>query len=313
MEFKDYQKTIELKKTNNVSEYQYLIIGGSTKCGTTSLFNYLSEHPDICAASIKESRFFLSQQNPLESRFRLEMDGIESYGNFFLECSDRIRVEATPDYLYSDFAATNIRKHLPGAKMVFILRDPVERLQSWYKFARQRALMEGSIPFEDYVDWQLSNSVEEHKEQHMHALEQGRYSAYLNEYLTVFDEERVLILSFNDLKSEPGQVLKRICRFANIDESVYEDYHFEVFNKTHAVKNQSLERAYIRIQKKLRFLFQGNKLMMRILTRTNRMIRYMMRMNQAKMMGITMSGELSTKLDDYYSEERVFLDTLFRK
>lgn len=302
-----------MKIMKKVSEYRYLIIGGSTKCGTTSLFNYLSDHPGICAGTIKETRFFLSRQNPLESRYRLEKDGIESYGNLFGECSGNIRMEATPDYLYSDFTIDNIQKYISGSRMIFILRDPVERLVSWYKFARQRALLDKELSFEEYVNQQMHSTGEGNGEQHMHALEQGRYSRYLEKYMGSLGKNRVLVLSFDDLKSDPIQVLNRICRFAEIDASIYEDYHFEVSNKTQAVKNQSIERLYILIRKNLRFLFHSNKRMMEILRWANKNIRYLMRFNQTKLTEVEISDELSAKLDSYYSDERAYMNAMFRR
>ena len=146
----------------------------------------------------------------------------------------------------------------------------------------------------------------------MRALEQGRYSKYLDVYLNAFGNDRILVLSFNDLKSDPAQVLIRICQFAKIEESVYEDYRFEVFNKTQAVKNQSIERIYIKIKNKLRFLFHGNQWMMKTLRRTNKKIRHLMRFNQAEVTEIRISNELKEMLDAYYSDERAYMDALFK-
>jgi hypothetical protein len=222
-------------------------------------------------------------------------------------------MEATPDYLYSNFAANNIREYLPDSRMIFILRDPVERLKSWYKFARQRALLDKSVSFEDYVFQQMKKiSESSNGEQHMRALEQGRYSKYLDSYLTAFGKDRILVLSLNDLKSDPAQVLKRICRFAKIDESVYDDYRFEVFNKSQAVRNQSIERMYIKINNKVRFLFHGNQCMMKILRGTNKKIRRLMRFNQAEVTEIGISNELKEMLDAYYSDERAYMGAFFQ-
>ena len=123
--------------TKKVSNYQYLIVGGTTKAATTSLFNYLADHPAICAASYKETRFFLDKEYPLPSKYRYDSD-IEVYNLLFSACDeDQFRLESTPDYLYCPSACERIATFLPRAKLVFSLREPISRLISWYRFAKQ--------------------------------------------------------------------------------------------------------------------------------------------------------------------------------
>jgi hypothetical protein len=296
-----------------VSGLDYLIIGGSTKCGTTSLFTYLADHPEICGASFKESRFFLGENEPLESRYRLEQDGFNAYGQLFENCTGRVRMEATPDYLYSPFAAENIHSHIPGAKMVFILRDPVERLVSWYKFAKQRALLDNAVSFEDYVNRQFASGNKESSEQHMNALRQGLYSRYLQNYRDHFDEESLLILHFDELKNDPGALIRRVCQHCGIDPSYYDSYRFEVHNKTQAVKNQTVERLYINIRKKLRFLFHGSKAAMKLLRWFNSGIKYALRLNKTKPVELAISEEMLRRLDAYYAEEKKLLQSISRQ
>jgi len=136
-------------KSIDLRQIPFLIIGGTQRAGTTTLYKYLSDHPNVCASSIKETRFFLDKDYPLPSADRFNGTNLDAYGKFFAHCTDltKIRVEATPDYLYSD-TALKIADLLPRAKMIFILRDQVERMVSWYKYAIQRGLLEESISFE---------------------------------------------------------------------------------------------------------------------------------------------------------------------
>src|SRR6266513_2759700 len=95
--------------------YKFLIIGGTSKAGTTSVFNYLTNHPQICSFT-KETRFFLDTDYPLPSDKRYEKNGPEAYLSFFesggYQPSENWRLEATPDYLYSPSTAHAIRKTL---------------------------------------------------------------------------------------------------------------------------------------------------------------------------------------------------------
>ncbi|MEW6715877.1 MAG: hypothetical protein AB1345_00005, partial [Chloroflexota bacterium] len=84
-------------------EKRFLIIAGTTRAGTTSLFKYLSDHPDVCAASVKETGFFLDADypNPPPTKYRAE-DGLSRYESYFSSCPEKpVRLEATPGYLYS--------------------------------------------------------------------------------------------------------------------------------------------------------------------------------------------------------------------
>src|SRR3712207_1668459 len=103
---------------SNVKEHSYLIIGGTTKAATTSLFSYLADHPQICASSLKESRFFLDADYPVSSKCRFE-DGLDKYDELFQHCRDDrlLRLEATPDYLYSAATPQKIKFSLPKAKL----------------------------------------------------------------------------------------------------------------------------------------------------------------------------------------------------
>ena len=100
----------------------YLIIGGTTKAATTSIFSYFSNHPQVCASSIKETRFFLDSDYPVISKYRYE-DGLEKYQEFYIHCKQnfKFRLEATPDYLYSKNTAYKISNSLPNSLLVFIL------------------------------------------------------------------------------------------------------------------------------------------------------------------------------------------------
>ena len=124
------------RKSNVLAEHRYLIIGGATKAGTTSLYFYLADHPEICASNLKETRFFLDAEYPLPAKYRLE-DGLDKYEKYFNHCQKQsLRLEATPDYLYSPDTPQKIKHSLPNVKMFFILREPIDRLTSWYRFAK---------------------------------------------------------------------------------------------------------------------------------------------------------------------------------
>ena len=134
-------------------------IVGAPKAGTTSLYHYLDQHPQIYMSPIKEPNYFASEIRPenfceeLQPRVQRDQDELREYlrgptfqkrfGGIVAEWSDYLRLfqnagaenaigEASVCYLWSQTAARNISAKIPSARIVMILRDPVERAFSQY-------------------------------------------------------------------------------------------------------------------------------------------------------------------------------------
>ncbi|MBK8847823.1 MAG: sulfotransferase domain-containing protein [Bacteroidetes bacterium] len=162
--------------------YSYCIIAGSTKCATTSVFAWLADHPMVCGSVVKESRFFWDNTYPMPSTGYHYSNGISSFQSIFkCEKNETILLEATPDYMYGDTTASIINSAISGVKIIFVLRHPVDRLVSWYKFAAQRNLFDSQTTFEQYVNMQVMQP-DAITPQHLRAMEQGRYAFYLKKY-----------------------------------------------------------------------------------------------------------------------------------
>jgi hypothetical protein len=284
----------------------YLIVGGTTKAATTSLFQYLAEHPHVCAASIKETRFFLDADYPLESKYRFE-DGLERYDEFFRDCpgTSRLRVEATPDYLYSQGTARRIAESLPEARLLFVFREPVSRLISWYRFAQQRKLLPPQVTWDEYVRQQLEGGDGGEAAQPMRALEQGRYSLYLKPYLRIFGRDRVYVTFLDELARDPRSVLEAICTFAGIEPSFYTAFDFQVFNRTDDMRSSGLHRAYIRLKFQLQKQTLNKPRIRRLLKQVRRAFEplYLWLNTQGTSQQILLSPEIASALESYYDGE----------
>ncbi|HQV00779.1 MAG TPA: sulfotransferase, partial [Bacteroidia bacterium] len=221
----------------SVNNFQYIIIGGSTKCATTSVFAYLANHPSIASSKVKESRFFWMDEYPLKNGAYNIVDGIESYEQVFLEKTGaNIRLEATPDYLYSRDTALAIKENLEDVKLIFIVRNPIERIISWYKFAKQLNLILATETIEAYINQQL-NYVGNDAPQHLRSVEQGLYGKYLKHYFEIFGKDKICVLDYEQISSNPLKAMKSIADFLKIDAAFYESYSFEVLNKSVQVKD----------------------------------------------------------------------------
>ncbi len=226
---------------------KHLIIAGVTRAGTTSLYNYLSEHSRIQRSTIKETRFFLDTDE-LKRMHRYE-EGIDAYQSFFPNCPiDTVRLEATPDYLYCPVAAERIARSLPRARVVFILREPIDRLISWRRYAIQNGLLSPDTTLAKYIKLQAgAQDPNEHPPQHLRALTEGRYSRFLQPWLDAFDPSQLQVINYRDLLSDPARVVRDICQGVGIDPGCYDGYYFGVFNESRPVRWPRVQSAYRRL------------------------------------------------------------------
>ncbi len=229
---------------------KYLILGGSTKSGTTSVFHYFEFHPQVCPCIMKESRYFLEAGYQLEATKR-DNEKYTSFETLFGQCDpDACRFEATPDYLYSTYAAAKIRNEIPQCKLVFILRNPVDRLRSWYKFAVLNGLVEKQTTFESYINTQFGITTPQ--AQHLNSVEQGLYGKYLAHYYRLFPGEQIHVCFYDDLVKDPGAFCKAIARFAGLDEHYFNSYQFKVFNRSVPVKSVRAHQWFRKIKRAVR-------------------------------------------------------------
>lgn len=310
-------------KTSNksVSDYQYLIIGGTTKAATTSLFSYLSDHPNICPASYKETRFFLSFDYPLPSKYRFNGD-VEEYNQLFSECEEyQIRLESTPDYLYCSSALGRIAELLPNAKLIFSLREPISRIISWYRFAVQIGRLPNNLSIDEYVDRLFEISERKQKydftqdngsdsnenidcKQFMQVLPQGLYAAHLKRYLDRIEENRIHTIYFEDLSSNPLNVMKDLCDFAEIDPSFFDDYTFQVTNRTETMRNADFHQKYRSFRFQVRRWTHNKPVIHKTLRAMRRGFEPLyLRLNTRPAENVILSNDTRQRLIDYYRND----------
>ena len=314
MKIPNKMPTLE-KNEESVTDYRYLIVGGTTKAATTSLFTYLADHPAICAATYKETRFFLSSDYPLPSKYRYKGD-VEEY-NLLFSNSDgtQLRMESTPDYLYCEEAREKIAASLPCTKLIFSLREPISRLISWYRFAKQIGKLPQTLSFDVYVELLFAaDSRKEKTEQHLQTLQQGCYTIYLERYFNRFDPNNIHILFYEELAAQPADTMAKLCNFAGIDANFYSDYGFKVTNQTQQMRNSELHRKYRDFRFRLR-QWTHNKPLVHIPLRTiRRTIEPLyLRLNAQTDEKTLMSEETRHRLSDYYKPDVQALGELIGK
>jgi hypothetical protein len=189
------------------------IIVGAPKCGTTAIFNYLKQHPQIYMPSCKEPHFFSFEG---ENKPHWGIPNLEAYSSLFEGVTDEIAIgEASTWYLYSQTAAERIRYHIPEAKLIAILRNPVERAYSSWAF-RVQCGWESITNFERTLQAEQSR-ISDNFEWDFHYLQTGFYYNQVKRYFDLFPRERIKIYLHEDLKADPVGLLQDLFKFLNID------------------------------------------------------------------------------------------------
>ena len=214
---------------------QPAIIAGTNKSGTTSLFRYLSDHPKISPSKRKELQFFLQKDVT-----------IEQYQRHFDESSDaKLTLEASPQYLDEQpYLAEHVLNLLPDVKLIFVLREPVARLASFFRSYQSRASdITSGYTFLEFVE-QAQQEAKQPPYDTMFARElfRGCYGDHLQHWLKVVDAAQIQIIFFDELKSDAKGTTQRVCEFLNLDGDFYQDYEFNIENKTRQYRFPQLHK-----------------------------------------------------------------------
>jgi len=211
----------------------FLIIG-AMKSGTTSLYHYLKQHPQIYMSSIKEPNFFALEGSNLEfngaeGKERIQrwvkresVTSIEEYRALFRRAANETAIgEASPMYLYSPEAPYRIRHYVPEAKLITILRNPVERAYSAFLYMTR----DGREPLSEFSQ---ALQAEESRmrgnwEWIWHYRHLGFYYTQLKRYFDVFDRNQIKVYLYEDLRGGLPRVMQDIFRFLEVDESFVPD------------------------------------------------------------------------------------------
>ena len=204
----------------------FLIIGAA-KAGTTSLYDYLNQHPQIYMSPIKEPRFFALEGEKLD--FRGPAQGInqtsvttwEQYCQLFQEATTEKAIgEASTIYLSNPKAPHRIKHYLPEVKLIAILRDPAERAFSSYVHLVRDGYE--NLSFTEAVEAEPTR-IKENWQPLWYYKERGFYYEQLQKYFAIFKPEQIKIYLYEDLAVDSTAVIQDLSRFLGVDDSFTPD------------------------------------------------------------------------------------------
>lgn len=217
-----------------------LFIVGAPKCGTSALFYYLKQHPQIFMACGKELHFFGT-----DVRYP-KRPTLDQYLLNFAEARDESRVgEASTSYLFSRSAAREIRAFNPSARIVIMLRNPVEMMYSLHSEMLYWLN-------EDIEDFKTALEAEEQRKQgllwprRVHIIDYlfyrnvAHFTEQVRRYMEVFGRDAVRVIVHDDFKADPQHVFGQTLSFLGVDPAFRPP--FDQVNLNKRVRNKALQK-----------------------------------------------------------------------
>ena len=163
-----------------------LIIGGAPKSGTSSLYFWLSEHPDVFASKVKETFFFNDKINKFNIDCNCIQHDIHQYSKFFARAkNEKIIFEATAAYIYSNNALKNLSDFDDPPKIIFLLREPSQQIYSHYKM-------------ENFRTKRVNESFSEYSKRDI-IINRANYYQYLKNWFDCYPNKKIKLILYEDL------------------------------------------------------------------------------------------------------------------
>jgi hypothetical protein len=229
-------------------------IVGAPKAGTTSLYHYLSEHPQVEMSSQKEPDYFSDKAIHEQGMYygKNRVNTLDKYESLFVQKESVVYGEASVSYLFYDNVTEDIKKYNPNAKIIIMLRNPIERAFSHYLMDYRLGLISDS--FENIIA-----KKSKHKNAHLfyqQYIEVGKYAKQIQRYLDFFEKESILFIDYEDFKKNVSKTVGKVYDFLNISTEFAADINIK-YNTFTMPKNKLIRLIYsfVFLRKILTFLF----------------------------------------------------------
>ena len=197
------------------------IIIGAAKAGTTSLYSYLKQHPQIYMSPEKEPRFFAPEfyslyNKGLRNTARTSAFSLKEYLRLFEGVSDEVAIgEASPEYLYIPGSAERIKDKMHDVKLIAVLRNPVDRAFSAFLYQVRDGY--------EHLNFEQALQMEEQRIKDgyrpgWHYKQVGFYCSQIKQYLDIFDPHQMRIYLYDELSANSNAILRDVFHFLCVDD-----------------------------------------------------------------------------------------------
>lgn len=205
----------------------FLLIGAA-RAGTTAIYSYLRQCPEIFMPRVKEPNFFafedeaLACAGPGADYINNSVTSLAAYRDLFAAApANAITGEASPLYLYAPKAAGRVRHHIPDARLVVVLRNPVEQAFSHFLYATKQRIE----PLTDFTA--ALHSEPDRLAQNWQPLfgysSFPRYADQMARYLALFPRDQILIRLYEDFQTDPNTLMQDILRHIGVSSGFRPD------------------------------------------------------------------------------------------
>ena len=282
------------------------LIVGVQKAGTTSIYNYLQEHPQVFMSRIKETNFLEQdwESLPPEKQNKNGIITIEDYKALFADVKDEIAIgEASPNYLFHyESSAARIKKYVPDAKLITVLRNPIDRAYSDYLMHIRDAIDTKKNSFSEQI---------EHKAHKSFIIRKGFYATPLKYYLQQFNSSQIKVCLYDDLCQDAQSFMQDFYKYIGVDPNFRPDTNKKV-QQAKIPKNQAVNNL-LQTKNPLRNLAANTlKTVMPLETRQklrDRLINF----NSQSKKALPLSTEDKQKLVSIYKEDILQLQDIINR
>ena len=285
-------------------KYPNFLIIGVQKAGTTSIYNYLRQHPQVYMSPIKETNFLEKDWEKVGREQNLYnsngIDTWEKYCQLFADAKDEIALgEASPNYLFHyKSSLERILKYVPEAKLIAILRNPIERAYSDYL-----------MHIRDEIGKQLSLKSEiELRPRSSFLLRKGFYHTQLKYYFEHFDKSQIKIYLYDDLKTNPVKLMQDLYSFIGVDNSFFPDMSQKV--QTAQIPKSRLVNRLLKKQNPVRSFAAKTLKLFLPESRRQKLRSQLIKLNSDGKEKVELSQEERKMLRNLYNEEIMSLQDL---
>lgn len=200
---------------------------GASKCGTTALAQHLAKHPEIFMCEPKEPCFFMyAKGNPYGWPRDGHPKSKEEYLSLFRDSDAKVRGEASTCYIYGEHCAAALQEFAPAAKIIAILRNPLERAYSMYLFWNQFNPHKDKTNLNDFRQAFFADAyvtakagdLDSQKRDTKWLKDMGYYGRQLRPFYAAFSREQIHILRYEDLLKRPAVSVSNIYRFLGVQQ-----------------------------------------------------------------------------------------------
>lgn len=238
-------RNLKRKYEQNLPGPDFLVVG-AMRAGTTSLFKYLSFHPQILVPETKELHYFYHGPDGARSRewYESQFPETENTIQDVLANRHKIKGEATPYYSFHPLVPATIWTMYPRVQLIMMLRDPLERAISHYYHDLKWELIDPGVSLEEAFEKDLEITPKEEKKlranpyyysyahQHHSFVSRSAYDIQITRWLQYFPAAQLMVLRCEDLFEKPFETVAMVCDFLGIQKYPEEMRNkLEVYNK----------------------------------------------------------------------------------